>query len=90
MDETLIQKRIIDKLAKFVPPKWNESHTEEKNIFKCFPGHLRGTKQVKDAYEELIRKEFIIRYKKTGETHISLNIRKKKEIEEFMESGLSP
>jgi transcriptional regulator of NAD metabolism len=84
MEKIIIQRIILRKLWKFHPPKWNESHTEEKNVFKCFPKHMRGTKEVKKALEELYQLEFINRYKKTGETHISLNIRKKKEIEEFM------
>jgi hypothetical protein len=85
MNKIKIQKKMIHELMFFHPPKWNESHTEEKNIFKSFPKHMRGTKEVKKAFKELCKKEFIIRYKKTGETHISLNIRKKREIEEFLD-----
>ena len=46
---------------------------------------MRGTKQVKKALEELYKLGFINKYKKTGEIHVSLNIRKKKEIEAFLE-----
>ena len=77
MDKKEIQLSMLDLLIRFRPPKWNASHTEEKNLFKCFPTHMRGTKEVKEALEELYRMEFINRYPKTGETHISLNITKK-------------
>ena len=79
MDKKEIQKILLEALAEFRIPKWGASHTEEKNLFKRFPKHMRGTKQVKKALEELYKMEFIIKYKKTGETHVSLNIRKKKE-----------
>jgi len=45
---------------------------------------LIGRKETKDALNELYKLGFINRYKKTGETHISLNPEKKKEIEEFL------
>ena len=85
MERIKIQRMMLRKLVKFNPPKWNACHTEEKNLFKAFPTHMRGTKEVKKALEELYRMEFINRYMKTGEIHVSLNIRKKKEIEEFLE-----
>ncbi|MBN2459465.1 hypothetical protein JXB28_04220 [Candidatus Woesearchaeota archaeon] len=46
---------------------------------------MRGTKEVKKALEELYKMEFINKYMKCGEVHVSLNINKKKEIEEFLE-----
>ena len=70
----------------FSPPKWGASHTEERNIFKGLPKHLIGIKETRKAIEELYKIGFISRYKKTSETHLSLNIEKKKEIEEFLES----
>jgi len=85
MDKKEIQQTILDILKKLRPTKWGASHTEEKNLFKRFPKHMRGTKQVKKALEELYQLGFINKYKKTGETHVSLNIRKKKEIEQFLE-----
>ena len=85
MDRIEIQKLMIDSLIQFNPPKWNECHTEERTVFRRLPKHLWGRRETRKALEELYKMEFIIRYKKTGETHISLNIRKKKEIEEFLE-----
>ncbi len=68
----------------FSPPKWGVSHTEERNLFKGLPKHLIGRKETKQALEELYKMDFICRYKKTHETHISLNINKKKEIERYI------
>ena len=80
-----IQKIMLRALGEFRVPKWSASHTEERNIFKKFPKHLRGTKKFKKALKELYKLGFINKYKKTGETHVSLNIKKKQEIEEFLE-----
>ena len=70
----------------FSPPKWGASHTEERNLFKGMPNHLIGMKETRKALEELYRIGFINRYKKTNEIHVSLNIDKKKEIEDFLSS----
>ena len=83
MNKLEIQSRILKKLANF--SKWNEAHTEEINALKVLPKHMRGSKLAIQALEELYKLEFILKYHKTGETHISLNIRKKKEIEELLD-----
>ena len=85
MEKVKIQKIMLRKLKYSTPPKWGASHTEEKNLFKAFVKHMRGRKEVKKALKELYQMSFINRYIKTGETHVSLNINKKKEIEEFLE-----
>ena len=82
MEKIAIQKFFIRKLRDFSPPKWGASHTEERNLFKGLPKHLIGRKETKDALDELYKIGFISRYKKTYEVHVSLNIEKKKEIED--------
>ena len=67
------------------PPKWGGSHTEEKNLVKGFPSHMRGTKAVKNAIKELYQRGFITKSRKTGEWHVSLNPEKKEEIYRFLE-----
>lgn len=84
MDKELIQQKILRKLMTMKPPKWGASHTEEKNLVKGLPKHLRGSKIVEKAIEELRQKEFLLRGKKTGEWHVSLNPRKKEEIYRFL------
>ena len=84
MDERVIQEKILRKLMNMYPAKWGASHTEEKNLVKGLPKHLRGLKTTRDAIEELYRWDFLLRVKKTGEWHVSLNPRKRSEIFEFL------
>ena len=84
MEKKLIQQKILRKLMSIKPPKWGGSHTEEKNLVKGLPSHLRGTRVVDKAIKELYQKGFLIRLKKTGEWHVSLNPRKKEEIYRFL------
>jgi len=74
-----IEKRIIKKLVRW--KKWGGAHTE--NILKGLPSHLRGEKITKQALKELVKKQWIIPAKKTGEIHFSLNSRKTNEILQF-------
>lgn len=83
MDKKPLQKFFIRKLTNFSPPKWGASHTDERNLFKGLPKHLIGRKETKDALNDLYSKKLILKYKKTNETHVSLNIEKKKEIEKL-------
>ena len=88
MEKRAIQAKILRKLMAMKPPKWGHSHTEEKNLIKGLPSHLRGSKIVKRAIKELYKKEFLLKAKKTGEWHVSLNSQKKREIYRFL--GLPP
>lgn len=65
---------------------WGGKHTEAKNLVKAVPKHLRGEKVTSDAIKDLNKLEFLIYKPSTGEMHISLNPRKKKEIDEFLDS----
>lgn len=85
MEKRAIQEKILRKLMSMKPAKWGASHTEEKNLSKGLPAHLRGTKVVEKAIKELYQLEFLTKLKKTGEWHVSLNPRKKEEICRFLE-----
>jgi len=85
MERREIQKYILRKLMTFKPPKWGGSHTEESNLVKGLPKHLRGEKTTKKAIKELYNKEFLLKKISTGEWHVSLNPRKKEEIMRFVE-----
>ena len=74
-----IKARIINKLVRW--KKWGGAHTE--NIFKGLPSHLRGDKITKRAVKELIKTQWVIPAKKTGEIHFSLNPRKVDKILQF-------
>lgn len=84
MEKRLIQEKILRKLMAMKPHKWSKSHTEEKNLVKGLPKHLRGTKVVDKAIKELYQLRFLIRLKKKGEWHVSLNPKKRKEIYRFL------
>ncbi len=88
MEKRAIQEKILRKMISMKPPKWGKSHTEETNLVKGLPSHLKGEKVVKKAIKELYRRDFLIKSKKTGEWHVSLNPKKKKEIYGFL--GLPP
>ena len=84
MEKGLIQDKILRKLMSMKPAKWGNSHTEEKNLEKGLPPHLRGSKIMDKAIKELYQMEFLLKVKKTGEWHVSLNPRKKEEIYRFL------
>lgn len=84
MEKRAIQEKILRKLMAMKPAKWGSSHTEEKNLVKGLPSHLRGSKIVEKAIKELYQLEFLTLLKKTGEWHISLNPRKKEEVYRFL------
>lgn len=79
-----LKKYFLRKLMNMDSPRWGAAHTQERNIFKGLPKHMIGLKKTKRALEKLYKMDFIRKYKKTSETHVSLNIEKKKEIEEYL------
>tara|TARA_Y100000310_G_scaffold314019_1_gene363009 strand:+ start:2377 stop:2646 length:270 start_codon:yes stop_codon:yes gene_type:complete len=84
MDKRFIQEKILRKLMSMKPPKWGHSHTEEKNLMKGLPSHLRGSKIADKAIKELFKLDFLTKLKKTGEWHVSLNSRQKEQIYRFL------
>lgn len=65
-----------------------KSHTEEKNLYKGLPAHMKGSKIVKESVNELYKMNFLLKQKKTNEFHVSLNPRMKEEIYRFL--GIPP
>ena len=82
MEKKAIQDKIVRKLIAL--QKWGGAHTEEVNLFKGLPRHLRGEKVSTEAVEELYRSGFLLWKKSTGAVHVSLNPEKQKEIFEFL------
>ena len=66
--------------------KWGGAHSELRRVLKSLPNHISGRKIVEKAVKELMKLEFIMIYKKTGEDHVSLNPRKVREINYFIEN----
>lgn len=87
MEKRAIQEKMLRKLMSMKPPKWGNSHTEERNLTKGLPSHLVGSKAAKDAVKELHKLGFLLSKKSTGETHVSLNPQKMGEIFEFLGLG---
>ena len=81
LSKTEIKARVIRKLVRW--QKWGGVHTE--NVFNGLPRHLRGDKIVKEVLKELVKDEWLIPEKKTGEIHYHLNSKKNSEILQFYE-----
>lgn len=81
-----IKRIILESLL--TPPRWGGKHTEIKNIKKGFPAHIssthKGQKLIDKSIKELINDQFLLCKKSTGELHVSLNPRKKREIMDFV------
>ena len=86
MDLNITKRIIIESLI--TPPRWGGKHTEIRNIKKGFPSHIsssnKGRKLIDEAIKELINDGFLLCKKSTGELHVSLNPRMKKEIMDFV------
>ena len=86
MDIGVIKRIIIESLI--TPPRWGGRHTELRNIKKGFPSNIynskEGQKLIDKAIKELINSSLLLCKKSTGELHVSLNPRMKKEIMELI------
>ncbi len=78
---------ILSKLSRM--NKIGGSHTEIKNLEKGLPSHFRTSKQgrkiIQEAIKEMFNKEYLLQKPSTGEIHVSLNPRKIKEIQDFID-----
>ena len=77
MNEEIIKKTLLRKLVYM--GKWGNSHTSFDNLPKGFPTHLRG--DVKDIAKKLIKEKLLLSKPTSYGLEVSLNSRKKKEIE---------
>lgn len=78
-----IKKFILRKLIR--KRMWLHKHTIIHNLPKGLPEFLRNGKEVKKAIEELLKKELLLSKPTNYGLEISLNVRKKAKIEEFIE-----
>lgn len=85
-DLNRVKRAILDGLL--TPPRWGGKHTDVRNLKKGFPAPISATKQgqrlMDDAIKELSNAGWLLAKKSTGEIHVSLNPRMKKEIMEFV------
>jgi len=75
-------KRFLRKLIN--SETWGGKHIPLINLVKVLPKHIRGKKITKESLKELVKKEFLLVKKSTGELHLSLNPKKKEEIHLFV------
>ena len=81
----LLKKEILRSLI--LSLRWGGKHTEIKNLRKGISTYIlntkSGKKNFKNAVKELIKDNWLLAKKSTGEIHVSLNPRKKLEIMKF-------
>ena len=86
-DVEIIIKAFLRKLIRM--RKIGGSHTEIINLTKGLSSVYRNTrsgkKKIAKAIKEMRNREFLLSKPSTGEEHISINPRKFKEIQEFLE-----
>jgi len=79
-----------DQIKRFVLRKllrrriWSHKHTSIHNLQKGLPDRLRSKKEVKKVVHDLLKDEFLTSKPTHYGLEVSLNIKKKKEIEKFM------
>lgn len=67
---------------------WMHKHTSIHNLPKGLPEYLRNKCEVKKVIESLLKERFLLSKPTHYGLEVSLNIKKKKEIESFVERGL--
>ena len=79
-----------NKIKKFILRKlmrkriWMHKHTSIHNLPKGLPNELRNRKEVRKVIKDLLNKKILLSKPTHYGLEISLNIKKKKEIEEFI------
>jgi len=82
-EEEDIKRFILRKLVRH--RMWVHKHTSIHNLPKGLPDYLRSSKSVKKVIEEMLRKRLLLSKPTNYGLEVSLNIQKKKEIEDFIE-----
>ena len=67
---------------------WMHKHFSINNIPQGLPSHARDSKIIKKAIDELIKSNWILSKQTFYGLELSLNINKKKDIEEYIEKNL--
>ena len=81
-----IKLHILNKL--FDKRCWMHKHFNINNIPQGLPPHARDSRIFKKAVDELIKSEWFLSKPTHYGLELSLNIEKKKEIEEYIEKNL--
>ena len=81
-DYNLIKKFILKKLVRH--RMWMHKHTSIHNLPKGLPDYLRSKKEVRKVISDLLKQGFLLSKPTHYGLEISLSIKKKKEIEDFI------
>lgn len=81
MEEVQLKSFIVKKL--FHHGYLGGKHTDIENLKKGLPGHVKG--DIKEAAKELIKEEILIPKPTSYGLHISLNPRKREEIQKYLD-----
>lgn len=84
-EEDDIKRFILRKLVRH--RMWMHKHTSIHNLPKGLPDYLRGRKEVRKRIDELLKKGFLLSKPTNYGLEVSLNINRKKEIEEIIGTG---
>ncbi len=85
MDEVIIreiQQFMVTKLVRH--RMWQHKHTSIHNLPKGLPDRLRSRKEVRKAVDDLLHRGFLLSKPTSYGLEVSLDVRKKKEIEQFI------
>lgn len=63
---------------------WQHKHTSIHNLPKGVPDHLKNSKLIKKVISDLLKEEILLSKPTEYGLEVSLNIKKKKEIEELI------
>ncbi|MEK6893108.1 MAG: hypothetical protein AABX07_02800 [Nanoarchaeota archaeon] len=80
--ERNIKRFILRKLVRH--RMWMHKHTSIHNLPKGLPDYLRNKKEVRKAIDQLLKDSLLISKPTNYGLEVSLNIQKKKEIEDFV------
>ncbi len=82
-EKTIIKKFIIRKLYR--KRMWMHKHTNINNLPKGLSNALRVSREVKNAIEELLKEQILLSKPTHYGLEVSLNPKRKKEIEDLVE-----
>ena len=85
--------QIEDEIKRFILRKlvrhrmWMHKHTSIHNLPKGLPDYLRSKREVRKVIDELLKSGILLSKPTSYGLQVSLNIKRKKEIEDFIEKG---
>ena len=82
-DEKDIKRFILRKLVRH--RIWMHKHTSIHNLPKGLPDYLRSGREVRKVIDNLLKENLLLSKPTNYGLEVSLNIKKKKEIEDFID-----